>query len=98
MDEKELIELKSLLIDLNDKSSVNELSQAFNELKNNGYTSVTVDIKTSPEQELKKSQIDIELFRKIKEVQELPDWVVINLILAAGKLKSSSFRNRILNG
>jgi hypothetical protein len=98
MDEKELIELKSLVIDLNDKSSVNELSQAFNELKNNGYTSVTVDIKTSPEQELKKSQIDIELFRKIKGVQELPDWVVINLILAAGKLKSSSFRHRILNG
>jgi len=98
MNEKELIELKSLVIDLNNERSVNELSQTFNELKNNGYTSVTVDIKTSPEQELKKSQIDIELFRKIKEVQELPDWVVVNLILAAGKLKRSSFRNRILNG
>jgi hypothetical protein len=47
---------------------------------------------------LNKSQIDIELFRKIKEVQELPDWVVINMILAARKLKSSNFRDRILNG
>ena len=98
MNEKELIELKSLVIDLNDHSSVNLLSQTLNELKNNGYTSVTVDIKTSPEQELNKSQIDIELFRKIKEVQELPDWVVINLILAAGKLKNSNLRNRISNG
>ena len=98
MNEKELIELKSLVIDLNDHSSVNLLSQTLNELKNNGYTSVTVDIKTSPEQELKKSQIDIELFKKIKEVQELPDWVVINLILAAGKLKNSNLRSRISNG
>ena len=98
MNEKELIELKSLVIDLNDHSSVNLLSQTFNELKSNGYTSVTVDIKTSPEQELNESQIDIELFRKIKEIQELPDWVVINFILAAGKLKKSNFRNRISNG
>ena len=98
MDEKELIELKSLVIDLNNERSVNELSQTFNELKNNGYTSVTVDIKTSPEQELKKSQIDIELFKKIKEVQELPDWVVINLILTAGKLKNSNLRSRVSNG
>ncbi len=98
MNEKELIELKSLVIDLNDHSSVNLLSQTFNELKSSGYTSVTIDIKTSPEQELNKSQIDIELFRKIKEVQELPDWVVINLILAAGKLKNSNLRSRISNG
>ena len=98
MDEKELIELKSLVIDLNNESSENLLSQTLKELKNNGYKSVTVNIKTSPEQELKKSQIDIELFEKIKEVQELPDWVVINFILAAGKLKKSNFRNRISNG
>ena len=98
MNEKELIGLKSLVIDLNNHSSINLLSQTINELKKDGYTSVTLDIKTSPEQELNKSQIDIELFRKIKEIQELPDWVVINLILAAGKLKNSNFRNRILNG
>jgi hypothetical protein len=98
MNEKELIELKSLVIDLNDHSSINLLSQTFNELKNKGYTSVTVNIKTSPEQELNKCRIDIELFRKIKEVQELPDWVVINLIRAAGKLKNSNFRDRVSNG
>lgn len=98
MNEKELIDLKSLFIDLNDHSLVNLLSHTFSELKSKGYTSVTVDIKTSLEQELNKSQIDIELFRKVKEVQELPDWVVINLILAAGKLKNSNLRNRISNG
>ncbi len=92
MDKNELIELKSLVIDLNDQNSVNSMTQTFTELKNSGYSQVTVNIKTSPEQELKKSQIDLELFSKIKAVQELPDWVVINLILAAGKLKRQQFK------
>lgn len=97
MSKDELIELKSLVIDLNDQTSVNSMSKVFTDLRDSGYTYVSVDIKTSPEQELKKSQIDPELFRKIKEVQELPDWVVINLILAAGKLKDGNFKERILN-
>ncbi|MCW8804208.1 MAG: hypothetical protein OQK57_07415 [Ignavibacteriaceae bacterium] len=97
MDKNELIELKSLVIDLNDQNSVSSMVQTFAELKNSGYSQVTVDIKTSPEQELNKSQLDLELFSKIKAVQELPDWVVINLILAAGKLKDSSFKERIFS-
>lgn len=82
---------------MNDQSSFSSMSKTFKELKNSGYLKVTVDIKTSPEQELNKSQIDLELFSKIKAVQELPDWVIINLILAAGKLKNSSFRERIFS-
>jgi len=97
MDKNELIELKSLVIDLNDQNSVSSMVQTFAELKNSGYSQVTVDIKTSPEQELNKSQLDLELFSKIKAVQELPDWVVINLILAAGKLKDSGFKERIFS-
>ena len=97
MDKNELIELKSLVIDLNDQSSVSSMTQTFTELKNSGYSQVKIDIKTSPEQELNKSQIDLELFSEIKAVQELPDWVVINLILAAGKLKDSSFKERIFS-
>jgi hypothetical protein len=97
MNKNELIELKSLVIDLNDQGSVSSMSKTFTELKNSGYSNVTVNIKTSTEQELSKSQIDLELFSKIKAVQELPDWVVINLILAAGKLRNSSFRERMFS-
>jgi hypothetical protein len=97
MDEKEMIELKSLIIDLSNESSVNLLSQTLAELRNCGYSHVRVDIKTSPEQELKNSGLDIQVFRRIKEIQDLPDLVVINLMLAAKKLKESSYKERLFN-
>ena len=97
MSEKEVIEIKSLQIDLNDENSTKLVAQKLTELKNEGYDSVTISIKTSTEEELKKSGLDIEVFKKIKEIQDLPDWVVINLMLAAGKLKKSKIKVRSLN-
>ena len=98
MIEKELIELKSLQIDLDDEKSIKLFAETLNELKNKGYDKVKIEIKTSTEQELKKSDLDIEVFKKIKETQDLPDWVVINLMLAGGKLGESKFKLRLLNG
>lgn len=98
MIEKELIELKSLQIDLDDEKSIKLFAETLNELKNKGYDRVKIEIKTSTEQELKKSDLDIEVFKKIKETQDLPDWVVINLMLAGGKLRESKFKLRLLNG
>ena len=97
MSEKEIIEIKSLQIDLNDENSTNLVAQKLTELKNEGYDSVTISIKTSTEEELKKSGLDIKVFKKIKQIQDLPDWVVINLMLATGKLKESKFKLRSLN-
>ena len=98
MIEKELIELKSLQIDLDDEKSRKLFAETLNELKNKGYDKVKIEIKTSTEQELKKSDLDLEVFKKIKETQDLPDWVVINLMLAGGKLRESKFKLRLLNG
>jgi len=98
MIEKELIELKSLQIDLDDEKSIKLFAETLNELKNKGYDKVKIEIKTSTEQELKKSDLDLEVFKKIKETQDLPDWVVINLMLAGGKLRESKFKLRLLNG
>ena len=97
MSEKELIEIKSLQIDLNDENSTNLVTQKLTELKNEGYDRITISIKTSSEEELKKSGLDIEVFKKIKEIQDLPDWVIINLMLATGKLKESKFKVRSLS-
>jgi hypothetical protein len=98
MNKNELIELKTFAIDLNDEKAIHSLSQSLSELKDAGYSKVILEVKTSPDQELNKSQIDIESFRKIKETQELPDWVVINFILAAAKLKDSDLNKRLTNG
>lgn len=98
MSEKELIDIMSLQINLDDKDSTELIAETLAELKNKGYHRVTVDIRTSTEQELKKSGLDLKVFNRIKDVQDLPDWVVINLMMAAGKLKESKFKVRSLNG
>ena len=98
MNKNELIELKTLAVDLNDEQSVNTLSKSLSDLKEAGYSKVLLEIKTSPDQELDRLHIDIESFRKIKEIQELPDWVVINFILAEGKLKDSSLTEHLSYG
>jgi len=97
MSNKELIEIKSIQIDLKDDSSAEIFKQKLAELKNKGYNSVTIEIKTSTEEELKKSGLNMDVFKKIKDTQDLPDWVVINLMLAAGKLKGSEFKLGLFN-
>jgi hypothetical protein len=91
-------EFKTLFIDLNDRSSDNTISHSMTEIKNSGYTKVNLEVKTSTEQETIKMRVDMDLFRRIKEVQDLPDWVIIKLILADGKLKDSRLKERISNG
>ena len=97
MSNKELIEIKSIQIDLKDDNSAEIFKQKLAELKNKGYNSVTIEIKTSTEEELKKSGLNMDVFKKIKNIQDLPDWVVINLMLAAGKLKGSKFKLGLFN-
>ena len=98
MNRSEVTEFKTLFIDLNDRSSNNTISHSMTEIKNSGYTKVNLEVKTSTEQETIKMRVDMDLFRRIKEVQDLPDWVIIKLILADGKLKDSRFKERISNG
>jgi hypothetical protein len=83
---------------LNDRNSDNVFSQSLAELRNSGHTQVNIEVKTSIELEAVKLKIDIDLFTRIKEVQDLPDWVIVKLILAEGKLKDSRFKERVSNG
>ena len=89
---------KSLSIDLTDRSSDNFLTDQLKDLKKSGNDSVSLDIKNSSGEETVKLQVDINIFSRIKEIQELPDWVIIKLILADRKLKDSGFENRFSNG
>jgi hypothetical protein len=98
MSKNEGIKLNTLFIDLNDRSSDNIISHSMAEIKNSGYTHINLEAKTSIEQETTKLKIDIDLFGRIKEIQDLPDWVIVKLILADGKLKGSSFKERVSNG
>ncbi len=91
-------ESKSLFIDLNDRSSDNPISEKVKELKNSGQSKVRLEVKNSPDYEIQNLQLDVDLFTKIKAIQDLPDWVIIRLILAEGKLKGSKFLEQINSG
>lgn len=97
MSKDEMIELKSLVIDLSKEGEINLLSHTLLELKEKGYSQIKLNIKADPEIELKNSKLDIQVLNGIKETQDLPEWVVINLMYAAGKLKESDFKNRFIN-
>ena len=98
MSRSEPKEPKSLFIDLNERGSDNSLSDQFVDLKDAGYTQFNVEIKPSIEDEVINLKVDIDLFSRIKKVQDLPDWVIVKLILANAKLKSTDFKKRITNG
>ena len=98
MNKNEGIKLKTLFIDLNDRNSDNVISHSVSELRSSSHTQVNIEVKTSIEQETTKLKIDIDLFGRIKEIQELPDWVIVKLIMADGKLKGNSFKERVSNG
>jgi len=98
MNKNEGIKLKTLFIDLNDRSSDNIISHSMAEIKSSGFTHINLEVKTSIEQETTKLKIDIDLFGRIKEIQDVPDWVIVKLIMADGKLKGSSFKELVSNG
>lgn len=89
---------KALFIDLNDRRDDNSISEKVMELKNTGYSQVKLEVKTAPEKEISYIKLDIDLFTKIKSIQELPDWVIIRFFLAEGKLKESNFVEQIRSG
>jgi len=91
-------EIKSLIIDLNDRSYDNAISAKVEELKRAGISTVNLEIQNSADQNVNNLQLDIELFSKIKTIQDLPDWVIIKLILADGKLNKTDLKRRVLNG
>jgi hypothetical protein len=60
--------------------------------KLNKDKSLSVTISESSEDLLVKHNISKEVFNKIKEVQDLPDEVIINFILCESSLSSTDFK------
>ena len=89
---------EELFIDLDDRGCDNLLAERIKELKSAGKLKVNLKIKPSSGPEISNLELDTNLFSKIKEVQDLPDWVIVKLFLAEGKLKNSNFKERFSNG
>jgi hypothetical protein len=87
--------MKSLSIDLNDRASENSITKRLSEIDEK---EINLQIRNDSNGNVEKMRLNVHLFSKIKEIQDLPDWVIIKLLLAEGKLKNSDFNKRLLNG
>jgi hypothetical protein len=93
-----MMKLKSISIDLNDRNSDNIILEKLSELKIKGKSYIDLNVKNLSPEKLEKLKLNVDLFRKIKEIQDLPDWVIIKLFLAEGQLNHTDFKRRIPNG
>ena len=95
MNENDSKVIKSFNINITDKDELIKVKNAFVELKAEGFDEVRIEIKASAESAAKNSGYDMNVYKKIKEMQSLPEWVVFDLLSSEGKLSGSDFRNRI---
>lgn len=66
-------------------------------LKSEKVENISITINKSNTELLRKLNIDQIVFDKIKKIQQLPDDVVINFLLAESSLSETDFADRISN-
>ena len=66
-------------------------------LKKHGIEEVKITIEGSSNDLVKNAGFNIKLFERIKTQQDLPDWVVYDLIESSGKLKGTHFDRQLKN-
>ena len=86
--------MKSFVFDLNDKQAENLLSEKLKKIKGSGEDRIKLELKNTSDRMPQNLELDVDMFSKIKEIQDLPDWVIIKLLLVDKSLSGSDFRER----
>lgn len=89
--------LPKLFIEFNTKNSDNIISMEIQNLNISNSPVINLEVKESNGR-INNFKLDIQLFKTIKIVQDLPDWAIVKMLLASGKLKDSGYQYRISNG
>jgi hypothetical protein len=88
--------LKSLVFELNEKQAENLLSERLEQITGSSKERIILELKNTSGKMPQNLELDIDLFKKIKEIQELPDWVIVKLLMADKSLSRSNFKERII--
>jgi hypothetical protein len=97
MSESKLKFTKVMNLNLNEDRSSEKISDLLMQLKKQGFEEIRITIEGSSNNLLKNAGFNIKLFERIKNTQDLPDWVVYDLIESSGKLKGTHFDGRLKN-
>jgi enolase len=97
MSENKLNTIKELKLNLTELNAKEILAEAIDEFRHKGFDNIAIKIESSATDLIKKSGYDMESYNQIKELQNLPGWVVYDLIHSSGKLKGTGFNERVTN-
>ena len=97
MSESKLKFTKVMNLNLNEDRSSEKISDLLMQLKKQGFEEIRITIEGSSNNLLKNAGFNINLFERIKTTQDLPDWVVYDLMESSGKLKGTHFDERLNN-
>ena len=97
MSESKLKYVKVINLNINKDKSSEKISELVKDLRKKGFEELQLTIEGSIINLLEKAGFSIKLFEQIKTKQDLPDWVVYDLIESSGKLKGTDFLGRLKN-
>lgn len=81
---------------INDDGSINLPINKLKELKENGFNEITIVVYGSAKNSAQSMELDLDLFGKIKEVQGLPDAVILDLLKSKGSMTNSNSLKKMI--
>jgi len=87
--------VKLFEVDWDTKSAVIIPEEKLEEIKSMNYDKVKIVLYGDPDSLAKNSEIDFDLYTKIKKVQGLPGEVVLRFLLSKGSVVSNQFKGRV---
>ena len=89
--------MQTFVFDINDKQAENSLSERLEKIRGSGEDRVELELKNASGKMSQNFDLNLDVFLKIKQIQELPDWVIIKFLIAEGSLSTDDFKKRLFN-
>ena len=87
--------MKSIEVDLEKDENFEEVVRELKSLRDQGYSRTNILVYKNVLEEIRLAGIDESLFKKIKNKQDLPDYVILDFIRCAGSVKEEDFGKRV---
>lgn len=95
MDKENLTAIFNYESEIGENGEVNFPAEKLKELHDKGFKKVNIVFFGSSENAASELDIDLDMFNKIKDLQGLPDTVVLDFLTVKGALKNSKIEERI---
>ena len=95
MNEENLSELFSFESDIDEDGNIKIPKDKFASFKQKGFSQIKINVYADSKKLAENLGYDSNLFDEIKNMQSLPDSVVLDLLMCKGKLTGRNFENRI---